>query len=177
MVNCGNNLFTFVVITSINLKLLNAITGTHECKADAKGRLLLPSAFKKQLPDLQSGFVLKRSIYNPCLELWPMAEWNVMMQNLNKLNRFVRENDKFITRFMAGVKMIDIDEIGRILMPKDLISFAKIQKDVVFTSKINIIEIWDKDIYEKEVAFDDDDFAQQTENVMKNFNTANDGLS
>ena len=106
-----------------------------------------------------------------------MAEWNVMMQNLNKLNRFVRENDKFITRFMAGVKMIDIDEIGRILMPKDLISFAKIQKDVVFTSKINIIEIWDKDIYEKEVAFDDDDFALQTENVMKNFSTSHDGLS
>lgn len=155
-----------------------AINGTHDCKVDAKGRLLLPSAFKKQLPDLESGFVLKRSIYNPCLELWPMVEWNIMMQNLNKLNRFVRENDKFITRFLAGVKIIELDDVGRLLVSKDLIAFAKIQKEVVFTSKVNILEIWDKDTYEKEVAFDNEDFAAQTENVMKNFNTnAADGLS
>lgn len=155
-----------------------ALNGTHDCKVDAKGRLLLPSAFKKQLPDLESGFVLKRSIYNPCLELWPMVEWNIMMQNLNKLNRFVRENDKFITRFLAGVKIIELDDVGRLLVSKDLIAFAKIQKEVVFTSKVNILEIWDKDTYEKEVAFDNEDFAAQTENVMKNFNTnAADGLS
>jgi MraZ protein len=157
---------------------LIALNGTHDCKVDAKGRLLLPSAFKKQLPDFESGFVLKRSIYNPCLELWPMAEWTIMMQNLNKLNRFVRENDKFITRFLAGVKTIELDDVGRLLVSKDLIAFAKIQKEVVFTSKVNILEIWDKDIYEKEVAFDNEDFAQQTENVMKNFNTnATDGIS
>jgi MraZ protein len=107
-----------------------------------------------------------------------MAEWTIMMQNLNKLNRFVRENDKFITRFLAGVKTIELDDVGRLLVSKDLIAFAKIQKEVVFTSKVNILEIWDKDIYEKEVAFDNEDFAQQTENVMKNFNTnATDGIS
>ena len=154
-----------------------SITGTHECKVDAKGRLLLPSAFKKQLPDIQSGFVLKRSIYNPCLELWPMAEWNLMMQNLNNLNRHVRENDKFFTRFMAGVKLIDMDDVGRILVGKDLIAFAKIQKEVVFASKINIIEIWDKELYEKEVSFDNEEFMQQAENVMKNFNTTGNGIS
>ena len=156
---------------------MNAIIGTHECKVDAKGRLLLPSPLKKQLPDLQSGFVLKRSIYNTCLELWPMSEWNLMMQNLNKLNRFVRENDKFITRFLSGNKLIDIDEVGRILVPKDLIVFANINKEVVFTSKINIIEIWDKDLYENEQTFDNEDFAQLAETVMKNFNPVPDVLS
>lgn len=154
-----------------------SITGTHECKVDAKGRLLLPSAFKKQLPDLQSGFVLKRSIYNPCLELWPMAEWSIMMENLNNLNRHIRENDKFFTRFNAGVKLIDLDDVGRILVGKDLIAFAKIQKDVVFASKINIIEIWDKDLYEKEISFDNEEFMQQAENVMKNFKNSSNGIS
>jgi MraZ protein len=57
------------------------IIGTYECKVDAKGRLLLPAPLKKQLAaSLQNGFVLKRSV-QPCLELYPMKEWDLMMQN------------------------------------------------------------------------------------------------
>jgi MraZ protein len=56
---------------------------------DAKGRLLLPAAIKKQLlPMLQNGFVLKRAVFQPCLELYPMSEWETLMQKVNKLNRF-----------------------------------------------------------------------------------------
>lgn len=156
---------------------MNIIIGTHECKADAKGRLLLPSPFKKQLPDLQGGFVLKRAIYTQCLELWPMAEWNIMMKDLSQMNRFDPETNKFLTLFMAGIKTIDIDDIGRILIPKDLIAFAKIDKEVVFHAKLNIIEIYDKAIYEKETNISQDDFATMAQNVMKNFKSTNNGLS
>jgi MraZ protein len=58
---------------------------------------------------LQDGFVLKRSVFQPCLELYPMDEWNLMMQKINKLNRFVKNND-FI-RFTAGVKVVEIDSL------------------------------------------------------------------
>ncbi len=156
---------------------MNAIIGTYECKADAKGRLLMPSPLKKQLLDLQLGFVLKRSVFDNCLELWPMTEWNLMMQKLNKLNRFNKKNNDFITRFMSGVKVIEVDDLGRILIPKDLQTFAKIDKEVVFSSKINILEIWDKNLYEKAVSFDNDDFATLAEDVMGNFNLTENGLS
>jgi MraZ protein len=38
---------------------------------------------------LQDGFVLKRSVFQPCLN--PMDQWNLMMQKINKLNRFVKK--------------------------------------------------------------------------------------
>nr|WP_256437913.1 division/cell wall cluster transcriptional repressor MraZ [Aquimarina sp. U1-2] len=144
-----------------------SLIGTYECKADAKGRLMIPVAFKKQLsPVLQEGFVLKRSVFQSCLELYPMAEWNLLMQKINTLNRFKKKNNDFIRRFTAGVKVVEIDSTGRLLIPKDLISFAGITKELVLSSAVNIIEIWDKDQYEKTIDEDTVDFADLAEEVM-----------
>jgi MraZ protein len=158
--------------------ILNTIIGTYEFKVDAKGRVLLPSSLKKQLtPSLQNGFVLKRSVFQPCLELYPMDQWNEMMAKINKLNRFVKKNNDFIRRFTAGVKVVEIDALGRLLIPKDLVVFSSISKDVVFSSAVNIVEIWDKDLYEKSIAGDDIDFADLAEDVMGNINDDGDGIS
>ena len=157
---------------------MNAIIGTYECKVDSKGRLLMPAPLKKQLlPSISEGFVLKRSVFQPCLELIPMSEWNLMMLKINSLNKFVKKNNDFIRIFTAGVKVVEIDALGRLLVPKDLMSFAQISKDVVFSSAINSIEIWDKVAYEK--AIDDSvlDFADLAEEVMGNQNNDTNGLS
>ncbi|GAA0873291.1 division/cell wall cluster transcriptional repressor MraZ [Gangjinia marincola] len=143
------------------------LIGSYDCKVDAKGRLMMPAALKKQLaPALQDGFVLKRAVFQPCLELYPMSEWNLLMQKVNKLNRFKKKNNDFIRRFTAGVKMVEVDANGRLLIPKNLAVFAAISKDIVLNSAINIIEIWDKDRYE--TAIDDavGDFADLAEEVM-----------
>jgi MraZ protein len=155
--------------------LINLI-GTYECKADAKGRLMISSAFKKQLsPILQEGFVLKRAVFQPCLELYPMQEWNEVMLKVNSLNRFVKKNNDFIRRFTAGVRVIELDASGRLLIPKDLCQFAGIKKQIVLSSAINIIEIWDKDNYEKTIDDAATDFASLAEEVMGN--TDQDGVS
>ncbi len=146
---------------------MNSLIGTYECKVDTKGRLMLPSALKKQLsPVVQDGFVLKRAVFQSCLELYPLNEWEALMQKVNKLNRFKKKNNDFIRRFTAGVKFIELDASGRLLVPKDLIAFAGISKEIVVSSAVNIIEIWDKDNYEK--AIDDAalDFADLAEEVM-----------
>ena len=155
--------------------MINLI-GTYECKADAKGRLMISSAFKKQLsPILQEGFVLKRAVFQPCLELYPMQEWNEVMLKVNSLNRFVKKNNDFIRRFTAGVRVIELDASGRLLIPKDLCQFAGIKKQIVLSSAINIIEIWDKDNYEKTIDDATTDFASLAEEVMGN--TDQDGVS
>jgi len=146
---------------------VNTLIGTYECKVDAKGRLMLPVAFKKQLASVaEKGFVLKRAVFQPCLELYPMQEWESMMQNVNKLNRFKKKNNDFIRRFTAGVKSVDLDVSGRLLIPKDLVGFAGITKEIVVTSAVNIIEIWDKDKYEKAIDDAANDFADLAEDVM-----------
>ena len=157
---------------------MNTIVGTYECKVDSKGRLMLPNPLKKQLSEaLQEGFVLKRSVFQNCLELYPMKEWNLMMQKINKLNRFVKKNNDFIRRFTAGVRVIEIDTTGRLLIPKDLAVFASVSKDIVLSSAVNIIEIWDKDLYEKAIDDSVGDFADLAEEVMGNVNDDDNGIS
>jgi len=128
---------------------------------------MIPAVLKKQLAAaLQDGFVLKRAVFQPCLELYPMSEWNSMMQKVNKLNRFKKKNNDFIRRFTAGVKIIEVDSAGRLLIPKDLIGFSGIKKQVVLASAVNIIEVWDKDKYEQAIDDAASDFADLAEEVM-----------
>lgn len=153
------------------------LVGTYECKIDAKGRVMVPSALKKQLlPLLQEGFVLKRSVFQPCVELYPMSEWNVLMGKINKLNRFKKKNNDFIRRFTAGVKTVEVDGNGRLLVPKDLVGFAGLGKEIVLSSAINIVEIWDKVKYEKAIEDAAGDFADLAEEVMGT-ETDEDGIS
>ena len=155
---------------------MNTLTGTYECKADIKGRLMLPVALKKQLAgSMGNGFVLKRAVFQPCIELYPAQEWEALMEKVNKLNRVKKKNTDFIRRFTAGVKVVDLDASGRLLIPKDLIGFAKIEKEIVVSSAVSIVEIWDKTQYEKAIDDAASDFAALAEEVMGQDNA--DGLS
>lgn len=139
---------------------------------------MLSSGLKKQLESVVTdGFVLKRSVFQPCLELYTMAEWRKIMTQVSKLNRFVKKNNDFIRLFTAGVKNIELDASGRILLPKDLLAYSKIKKEVVFSSAISMIEIWDKDLYENAIEGAMEDFAELAEQVMGDLNTEENELS
>ena len=143
------------------------IVGTHECKVDAKGRVMFPASLKKQLLKVISdGFVIKRSVFNQCLEIHPMNEWNKVVGQVSKLKRFVKKNNDFIRSYMAGLKIVEVDNAGRFLIPKDLLSFAALDKEIVLSSSVNMIEIWDKNKYESSVAETLKDFGNLSEEVM-----------
>ena len=146
---------------------MSYLIGTYECKIDVKGRLLVPSAFKKQLaPVVKKGFVLKRAVFQNCLELYPLNQWEELINKVNSLNRFKKKNNDFIRRFTAGVKFVELDGKGRLLIPKDLIEFSNISKEVTLSTSVNIIEIWDRSSYEKAIADSRNDFAKLAEEVM-----------
>ncbi|SHJ23497.1 MraZ protein [Arenibacter nanhaiticus] len=141
--------------------------GTYDCKADSKGRVMLPMALKTQLaPVLNEGFVIKRSVFHSCLELYPMAEWNLVMEELSKKNRYNKKINNFIRAFTAGVKIVEIDATGRLLIPKNLVETAGITKEVVLSSSVGILEIWDKDSYEKILQETAEDFSSLAEEIM-----------
>lgn len=146
--------------------MLNLI-GVYECKVDTKGRLLLAAGLKKQLqPVVLAGFVIKRSVFHRCLELYPMQVWDEEVKAVNGLNRFVKKNNDFIRLFMAGVRVVELDPAGRILIPKDLVNYAGIEKEIVLASAVDRIEIWDKAGYEKAIADTSESFASLAEEVM-----------
>ena len=143
------------------------LIGSYECKVDTKGRIMMPVSLKKQLSKLvNEGFVLKRAVFNPCIEMYPLKEWSKLMNKLNGLNRFNKKNNDFIRRFTAGVKKVEMDISGRFLIPKDLIKHANIDKQIVVSSAVNILEIWDKSTYENVINEAAINFGSLAEQVM-----------
>ena len=133
------------------------IIGSYDCMLDSKGRLPVPVAFKKQLGEaMEQEFVLKRSVFQSCIELYTREEWNKVMSQIDGLNKFVKKNEQFI----------EADSTGRIQLTKELLQFAKIEKSVVVTAVLNKIEIWDKETYEKSISINEEDFATLTEEIM-----------
>ncbi len=173
MVKCG----VFIIyLHPFKKKLINLI-GTYECKSDAKGRIMLPSALKKQLSSvMQDGFVIKRSVFNNCLEMYPMKEWDTMAAQVNQLNRFIKKNIDFIRSYMSGLKVVEADGNGRILIPKNLIVFAGIDKEIVLTASVNVIEIWDKEQYEEIIKSTLKDFGKLSEELLGNQQNSDDGV-
>ena len=148
--------------------MINLI-GTYECKIDVKGRLLLPVNLKKQLGDhVNESFIVRRSVFQNCLELHPFSEWKLTMEKINKLNKFVKKNNDFIRMYNAGVRIVELDNNGRLLIPKDLSKIYFSNNEIVLTSAINIVEIWDKKQYENLINNSADDFAYLSESVMGN---------
>jgi MraZ protein len=149
---------------------MQTFIGTYEVRLDPKGRVLVPAVLKKQMGDAANeGFVMKRSVFQKCLEIYTMKDWNDLMQSFSKINRFIKKNDDYIRMFTSGLKIIEFDSMGRLLIAKDLQNFASLDKDMVLNCKLNIIEVWDKEAYEKAVDFNNEDFSEMTEDILGNF--------
>lgn len=162
----GNLCNEMVYIWRLIKRLKTVLTSNFECKIDSKGRLMIPGKLKSELAKIiPDGFIVKRSVFSSCLELWPKKEWEEKLAVINKLNRFIEKNARFIRRFLAGVREVEVDAAGRINIPNELMAFAGIERNVVVASQINIMEIWDKEKFEAEVG-SAEDFKKLTEEVM-----------
>jgi len=127
--------------------------GDYTCKIDAKGRVLLPAAFKKQMPSAtQDKFVIKKDIYENCLVLYPMDEWDrqnkLIQQNINPYNK---EHNRFIREYYKDTAEVELDSNSRLLIPSRLLVMVNINKenDVVLAGQLGKIEVWSKDKYDK----------------------------
>ena len=121
--------------------------GEFEATIDAKGRFLLPSGFKKQLSqDAAPKFVINRG-FEKCLTLYPLQSWEPIFSEISQLNDFDPKVREFRRYFLNGATEIELDSAGRLLLPKNLISHASLDKDIVLVSAVNKIEIWDTNKY------------------------------
>ena len=143
--------------------------GEYESTIDSKGRFLLPVAFKKQLPtDDGTNFVINRG-FEKCLTLYPQQSWNPIFANITKLNDFDPKVRAFRRYFLNGASPVEMDSAGRLMLPKNLLSHAGLEKDIVLVSALNKIEIWDKVAYDQ--FFDsmtDESFSAIANEVMNN---------
>ena len=119
MVNCGN---FCLFLLKINISLMITFIGDYTCKLDAKGRVLLPAAFKKQMGNsIQEKFVIKKDIFEKCLVLYPDAEWQRQNKLISKqVNPYNREHNMFLRKFFKDTYDVFLDNSSRILIPKRL---------------------------------------------------------
>ncbi len=149
---------------------MTSIVGQHDCKADAKGRITLPTSLKNKLiPYMGEEFVIKRSVDYECLELYPRVMFDDLMKQVMSHPNKGKKFRQWLRKFTAGLKDdVAIDkETGRLQIPKNLFDFAGINKEVVLNAAHNLVEIWDKAKYEANLnAMSDDEFDDFSEEIF-----------
>ena len=154
-------------IFSIKIAGMTGFIGEYEATMDAKGRFLLPAGFKKQLPETGADvFVINRG-FEKCLSLYTADGWEPIFTELGKLSDFDPKVRQFKRYFLNGATQVSPDTAGRVLVPKNLIEYAGLEKDIVLVSAINKIEIWDKVKYQQFFeSFSPEVFSDLAEEVM-----------
>ncbi|GGE44127.1 MraZ protein [Pedobacter psychrotolerans] len=145
---------------------MTQLLGEFDCKLDAKGRLMVPAALKKQLPDAEKeGLIINRG-FEKNLVIYPKNVWDAVVADLAKLNIYDQENRAFVRAFTRGATELSLDAAGRVLLPKSLVEYAGIGSDLVLACQLDRIEVWDKKSYED--IFDDvpANFADLAQKVM-----------
>jgi len=140
--------------------------GEFDCKLDAKGRMMLPSGLRKQMPEAdKEGLVINRG-FEKHLVVYTRKEWDKIMEDLSKLNQYEKKTREFIRYFTRGATELSLDAAGRVLLPKSLLDYAEIGSDVVLSSQFNKIEVWAKDAYDAQMDDEPENFANLAEEVM-----------
>lgn len=141
-------------------------TGEYETKLDAKGRLALPARIKAQLPAPTDGevqeLVIRRG-FEPCLILYPMVEFKKVFSKISGLSEFNEEYRKLQRNFLSGVVTVELDAVGRFLIPKPLLTYAQLDKDVLLIGVGTKVEVWTLAQFEKHKIKEQSELSQLAE--------------
>ena len=147
--------------------LMLALTGNIEGKLDSKGRAFLPATFRHQLGE-ENVFYLRKDLFENCLVLYPSQTWENMVAELRqRLSPWVRQEDQIFRQFVAEADRIELEENGRMLLPKRHLTNLNFQGGIKFIGKFTTIEIWPANKIE-ETFMNAEDFAIELEKLMKN---------
>jgi MraZ protein len=146
---------------------MSTFIGDYPCKVDAKGRIILPAAFKKQMPEgAEDRFVVRKDIFENCLILYSAEDWDSQMEKIRKrMNPYNREHNKFLDNFFKGTAELSLDNNNRFLVPKRLMDLIGVSRDVVLAGQDGRIKMWAAEAYEK-IEMPEDDFANMAEKLL-----------
>ena len=141
-------------------------TSEYESKLDAKGRMVLPARIKTQLPEGESQELVIRRGFEPCLIVYPMVEFKKVFSKISGLNEFNEENRKLQRNFLSGVVTVELDSNGRFLIPKNMLTYAQIEKDAMLVGTGSKVEIWNPTIYEKHIIQDPSELSKLADKYL-----------
>jgi MraZ protein len=139
----------------------------YECKLDDKGRMVLPARIKAMFPEEEDvvRMVIKRG-FEPCLTIYPFEEWMKIFTKVISLNEFVEEERIFQRNFLRGSTEIELDKTGRFSIPRSMLRYAQLDKDLLLIGIGARIEIWNPDRYEDHLMKDQQAFSRMAQKYL-----------
>ena len=145
---------------------MSFFTGEYEAKLDAKGRMLLPAKLKNRLAEFSGTSLVVNRGFEPCLVIYPHSEWKLVFDKVANLNEFNKGFRNIQRNFMRGSTETDLDSVGRFLIPKTMIGYAKLDKSVIVVGVGNRIEVWNPEVYEQYLIGDQAEFSELVERYL-----------
>ena len=139
---------------------MSLFTGEFECKMDAKGRLTLPSKVKSKLPEVSGNQLVLSLGLEPCLVVYPLIEYRKIYSRIASMNEFNEEFRRLQRNFFRRITEVELDGAGRILVPKTMSKYAKLEKEVILVGMGNRMELWDAAVYDDFIINDNSEFSQ-----------------
>lgn len=121
------------------------LIGEYLHTIDQKNRLSVPSKFRK---DLGKSVILTRGL-DKCLFLYPVSAWQELAEKLSKLPIGKAENRSFVRSIIAGATEVELDALGRALIPDYLRVYANLKEAAMVVGLYTRVEIWSPDIWNK----------------------------
>ena len=120
--------------------------GANAISLDAKGRLAMPSRYRDELVARCSGqLIVTIDAVDPCLCVYPLAEWELIENKLRELASFREENRRLQRLLIGNAVDLELDASGRFLVPPRLREYAKLDKRAMLVGQLNKFQLWDED--------------------------------
>lgn len=141
------------------------LTGEYDCKLDVKGRVRLPSSLLKQIGSGTLNFTLNRG-FEKHLMLYPQEVWDKKVKEINQLNIYNTKQRQAIRYFYRGATMVSVDSADRILIPKPLMEYGQMSKELILFAYHEQIEIWSKEKYDLMLGEEPEDFSSIADEIF-----------
>lgn len=143
-------------------------TGEYECKMDTKGRLLFPAKLKAKLPECSRNEIVLSQGFEPCLIIYSKEEYQKVFEKVSSLNQFNLEHRRLQRNFFRGSLEVELDNMGRFLIPKRMAQYAKLEKDTIIVGTGNVLEIWNPEVYDNYLLGDPEEYAMLAQKFLDN---------
>lgn len=115
---------------------------------DKKGRTSLPVRFREALAGAPISRLILTAHFDPCLHVYTLGDWEAFEKTVTTRSLQEKGVEEISRFYVGGAHELDVDRMGRILVPSPLREHARLEKDIVWVGRTRIIELWSKDGWE-----------------------------
>jgi MraZ protein len=143
------------------LNMMISFSNIYPVTIDDKGRVVVPSSFKKEMGEaIETVYVVEKDVYDQCLNIYPYSTWQIKVERLrNRLNMDDPVQSKMLSRYYEEIVKVTMAENGRLNIPGDMLEYAGIKKEAVFTGQGSRMRLWEPGRH-KTSRLSDEDYAR-----------------